>query len=70
MSADMLAARKAQEMDGSLNTGWSSSQWEACCNDQTDYSIHWDLGYFKVTMESTCQGNSWEKGNPISQKCT
>jgi len=57
-------------MDGSLNTGWSSSQWKACCNDQTDYSIHWDLGYFKATAESTCHGNHWEKGKHINQKCT
>lgn len=67
MSADMLAGRKAQEMDSSLNTGWSSSQWKACCNDQADYSIHWDLEYFKVTTESTCQGKSWEKSNYINQ---
>lgn len=66
MSADMPAARKAQEMDGSLNAGQPSSQWKACCNDQTDYSIHRDLEYFKVTTESTCQGNSWEKGNLIN----
>lgn len=66
MSADMLAARKAQEMDGSLNTDWSSSQWKACCNDQTNYSIHGDLEHFKVTMESTCQGSSWRKGNPVT----
>lgn len=55
-------------MDSNLKAGWSISQWKACCNDQTDYSIHWDLEYFKVIQNPPVRETVGKKAIPSIKK--